>query len=169
MQESIQLQRTLKTSISTGPVNQYSDTNQPQLSTYVRFFILLHFIKLFLYVFVFSTTAVLIALTTTAVNVHQIRWNFGPKDRWAVQRGQHQSLSKGCRLTIKQIDLFKCQQPLCLETHVHVNVPYYRETLGLFYVKNSIKSLQMNTLLHVCQIISNIYHLKPSFTLLPDR
>lgn len=103
MQESIQLQRTLKTSISTGPVNQYSDTNQPQLSTYVRFFILLHFIKLFLYVFVFSTTAVLIALTTTAVNVHQIRWNFGPKDRWAVQRGQHQSLSKGRRSTIKQI------------------------------------------------------------------
>lgn len=142
MQESIQLQRTLKTSISTGPVNQYSDTNQPQLSTYVRFFILLHFIKLFLYVFVFSTTAVLIALTTTAVNVHQIRWNFGPKDRCAIHRGQHQSLSKGCRLTIKQIysivsslyvqkHTYMCQCPvlprdsetvLCLEQHkVSVN------------------------------------------------
>lgn len=150
MQESIQLQRTLKTSISTGPVNQYSDTNQPQLSTYVRFFILLHFIKLFLYVFVFSTTAVLIALTTTAVNVHQIRWNFGPKDRCAIHRGQHQSLSKGCRLTIKQIDLFKCQQPLCLKTHVHVNVPYYREPLGLFYVQNSQHKVTANEHLVTC-------------------
>lgn len=129
MQESIQLYREIvqRPSSSTGPVNQYSDTNQPQLSTYVRFFILLHFIKLFLYVFVFLTTAVLIALTTTAVNVHQIRWNFGPKDRCAIQRGQHQSLSKGRRLTIKQI--YSIVSSLYVQKHTYMSMSRITERL----------------------------------------
>lgn len=145
MQESIQLCREIvqRPSSSTGPVNQYSDTNQPQLSTYVRFFILLHFIKLFLYVFPFSTTAVLIALTTTAVNVQLDTLELWTKRQMSYSQRPASVFVKGTPFDYKA-DLFNAiVSSLYVQKHTYMSMSRITERLWDCFIFRtaSIKSL----------------------------